>query len=47
MTDLCFQKATINALQETSEAYLVGLFEDSNLCVVHAKGVTICQKVSR
>ena len=28
---------TVNALQEAAEAYLVGLFEDSNLCVIHAK----------
>ncbi|CAH1384503.1 unnamed protein product [Tenebrio molitor] len=25
------------ALQEASEAYLVGLFEDTNLCAIHAK----------
>ena len=36
-TDLRFQSATIMALQEASEAYLVGLFEDSNLCAIHAK----------
>ena len=29
------------ALQEASEAYMVGLFEDTNLCAVHAKCVTI------
>jgi len=29
------------ALQESSEAYLVGMFEDSNLCAIHAKRVTI------
>ena len=29
------------ALQEASEAYLVGLFEDTNLCAIHAKRVTI------
>ena len=28
-------------LQEASEAYLVGLFEDTNLCAIHAKRVTI------
>ena len=32
------------ALQETGEAYLVGLFEDSNLCAIHAKHVTIMPK---
>jgi len=29
------------ALQEATEAYLVGLFEDTNLCAIHAKRVTI------
>ena len=32
-----FQSAAIMALQEAAEAYLVGLFEDSNLCAIHAK----------
>ena len=40
-TDLRFQQAAIQALQEASEAYLVGLFEDTNLCAIHAKRVTI------
>ena len=39
-----FQSAAIMALQEASEAYLVGLFEDSNLCAIHAKRVTIMPK---
>merc|ERR1712188_213042 len=30
--DLRFQASTISALQEASEAYIVGLFEDTNLC---------------
>ena len=42
-TDLCFQSAAIG-LQEASEAYLVGLFEDTNLCAIHAKHVTIMPK---
>ncbi|GJV59298.1 histone H3.2, partial [Tanacetum coccineum] len=29
---------------EASEAYLVGLFEDTNLCMIHAKRVTIMPK---
>lgn len=29
------------ALQEAVEAYMVGLFEDCNLCAIHAKRVTI------
>ena len=32
------------ALQEATEAYLVGLFEDTNLCAIHAKRVTIMPK---
>ena len=43
-TDLRFQSAAIGALQEESEACLVGLFEDTNLCAVHAKRVTIMPK---
>ncbi|KAN0033564.1 hypothetical protein ACTFIV_000025 [Dictyostelium citrinum] len=43
-TDLRFQAAAIQALQEASEAYLVGLFEDTNLCAIHAKRVTIMVK---
>ena len=39
-----FQSAAIMALQEASETYLVGLFEDSNLCAIHAKWVTIMPK---
>ena len=29
---------------QSSEAYLVGLFEDTNLCAIHAKRVTIMPK---
>ncbi|KFO37471.1 Histone H3.3 [Fukomys damarensis] len=43
-TDLRFQSAAIGALQEASEAYLVGLFEDTNLCAIHAKRITIMPK---
>ena len=39
--DLHFQSAALLALQESAEAYLVGLFEDTNLCAIHAKRVTI------
>ena len=39
--DLRFQKSRILALQEATEAYLVSLFEDTNLCAIHAKRVTI------
>ena len=42
--DLRFQSSAVMALQEASEAYLVGLFEDTNLCAVHARRVTIMPK---
>jgi histone H3/H4 len=43
-TDLRFQSSAVAALQEATEAYLVGLFEDTNLCAIHAKRVTIMPK---
>ena len=39
--DLRFQSSAVLALQEAAESYLVSLFEDTNLCAVHAKRVTI------
>jgi histone H3 len=42
--ELRFQSTAILALQEAAEAYLVGLFEDTNLCAIHAKRVTIMTK---
>ena len=42
--DLRFQSQAVLALQEACEAYLVGLFEDTNLCAIHAKRVTIMPK---
>ncbi|KAE8451851.1 histone H3-like centromeric protein hH3v [Mollisiaceae sp. DMI_Dod_QoI] len=39
-----WQSQAIQALQEASEAFLVHLFEDTNLCALHAKRVTIMQK---
>jgi histone H3 len=42
--DLRFQKSALECLQEAAEAYLVGLFEDSNLAAIHAKRVTIMPK---
>jgi histone H3 len=38
---LRWQTTAVMALQEASEAYLVGLFEDTNLCAIHAKRQTI------
>jgi histone H3 len=43
-SDLRFNDNAIMALQEASEAYLVGLFEDSNKCALHAKRVTLMPK---
>jgi histone H3 len=43
-SDCRFQSTAVLALQEASEAYLVGLFEDTNLCASHAKRVTIMPK---
>ena len=44
LTGVQFQGTAIMALQEASEAYLISLFEDSNLCVIHAKYCTIMPK---
>ena len=44
IADFRWQTTALLALQEASEAYLVGLFEDTNLCAVHAKRVTIMPK---
>jgi len=42
--DLRFQASSLMALQEATEAYVVGLFEDVNLCAIHAGRVTIMSK---
>ena len=41
---LRFQSQAIQALQEATEAYIVGLFEDTNLCAIHAKRQTVMKK---
>jgi histone H3 len=43
-SDLRFQSSAVLALQEASESFIVGLFEDTNLCAIHAKRVTIMPK---
>ncbi|CAI2382285.1 unnamed protein product [Moneuplotes crassus] len=43
-SDLRFQSQAVLALQEATEAYMVSLFEDTNLCAIHAKRVTIMPK---
>jgi len=42
--DLRFQSTAVLALQEAAESYVVWLFEDSNLCAIHAKRVTVMPK---
>ena len=42
--DFRIASQAFKALQEAAEAYLVGLFEDMNLCAIHAKRVTIMPK---
>ncbi|ESK96071.1 histone H3 [Moniliophthora roreri MCA 2997] len=41
---LRWTSSAIQALQEATEAFLVHLFEDANLCAIHAKRVTIMQR---
>ena len=41
---LRFQSAALLALQEAAESYLTGLFEDANLCAIHASRVTVMKK---
>ena len=43
-TDLRFHSAAILCLQEAAEAYLVRLFDDTNLCAIHTRRVTIMPK---
>ena len=43
-SDLRFQSTAVLALQEAAEAYMVGLYEDTNLCAIHAKRVTVMAK---
>ena len=42
--DLYLAPATVIALQEAAESFLVYLFEDTNLCAIHTKCVTIMPK---
>ena len=43
-TDLRWQVLAVDALQEASEAFLINLFEATNLCAIHARRVTIMPK---
>ena len=42
--EMRFQAQALMAVQEAAEAYLVGLFEDANLCAIHAKRTTLFDK---
>ena len=42
--EMWFQSSVLLALQEAAEVYLMGLFEDTNLCTIHARCVTIMPK---
>src|SRR3989338_8212262 len=39
-----WQAEALAALQQATEAYLVGLFEDANLCAIHGRRVTMMVK---
>ena len=42
--DLRFQATALATSQEASKAFLIGLMEDTNLCTIHARRVTIMPK---
>jgi hypothetical protein len=46
-TDLRFQSSAVLALQEAAEAYLVGLFEDTNLCALDQYVMCNCATMSK
>jgi histone H3 len=43
-SELRFQASALLALQEATEAYVIGLFEDTQLCSLHAKRITVMAK---
>lgn len=43
-TDLRFQQSALEALQEATEAYLIEVMEEGNLCAIHARRVTLFTK---
>ena len=45
--DLRFQSTAIMALQEAAEAYLVSLFEDTNLCAIHVSETFILSMIHK
>ena len=42
--DFQIASTVVGALQDAAEDYLVGLFEDTNLCAIHTKRVMIMPK---
>ena len=44
MHDIRFQTNALLALQEATEAHMIQLFEDANLCAIHAKRMTLLNK---
>ena len=42
--DMRYQSSSILAMQEATEAYFAGLFEDTNLVAIHTRRVTILPK---
>lgn len=42
--NLRFQASAVQAIQEATEAYIVNLFQETNLCAIHAHRVTIMPK---
>ena len=42
--EMRFQSLVLLALQEAAKVYLVGLFEDTSLCTIHARWITIMLK---
>jgi histone H3 len=43
-SDARVQPSTLACLQEAAESYVVTLFEDANLCAIHAKRITLMPK---
>ena len=41
---LRFQSSAVQAIQEATESWAIGLLSDSNLCAIHAKRVTVMNK---
>jgi histone H3/H4 len=42
--EIRIQKTALEAIQEVTEAYLVGLLEDANLCAIHSRRTSLYPK---